>query len=107
MAQGMGGAIFDTVFPGWHEIAHEAAVLAARNYGKALEPTSRLAGSIPNWRDRIDYGLIKEARGEFQTRFPTVDPARHAVAHPEFFANPDKNMVPPPFMNADGVMEAV
>jgi hypothetical protein len=87
-------AMYDTVFPGWARIGGQAAVLSARNYWKALEALDGLPGSIPQWREAVDFGAFKEAKNAFGERFPEVDRARHSIAHPEFYPNPDMAMRP-------------
>jgi hypothetical protein len=83
----------NTAVTGWFGIAGEAAVLSARNYWKALEALDGLPGSIPAWLTAVDFAAFNAAKNDFKRRFPEVDRARHSIAHPEFYPNPDMGMM--------------
>eukprot|EP01012_Entosiphon_sulcatum_P067242 TRINITY_DN96848_c0_g1_i1.p1 TRINITY_DN96848_c0_g1~~TRINITY_DN96848_c0_g1_i1.p1 ORF type:complete len:258 (+),score=24.96 TRINITY_DN96848_c0_g1_i1:119-892(+) len=76
----------------WNFAAGRSGGLALRNYVTALDAVQRLAGRVGPWRDVIDTGKIKESRKSFDRRFPGIHKIRHAIAHPEFFPNPEKEM---------------
>lgn len=76
----------------WKFTAGREGGLALRNYGKALESLQRLPGTIKEWKSKVDFLAIKKTRKRFDGLFPEVDKLRHAIAHPEFYADEDKVM---------------
>lgn len=93
----------DTLWPDWSLLGARSAGLALRNYVTALEPMRQNLGRIAMWRDKINFHDLKRVKKDFDTRFPGIDRIRHAIAHPEFFANPDKGMATASNLNVPGV----
>jgi hypothetical protein len=77
----------------WSFIAARSGGMALRNWIQLLDAARSLAGRIPAWMPHIDVRAMKKASNTFDKQFPNIDKLRHAIAHPEFYANPEKDMV--------------
>jgi|GEM_PF-4869270 len=66
--------------------------LALRNFCQCLAAARGVVGKVACWKGKIDLKELKAIENEFRNRFPDIDKLRHAVAHPEFYANPSINM---------------
>lgn len=76
----------------WSFIAARNGGLALRNFSEHLAAARGLVGKIPAWLPVLDVTALKEVATDFAERFPRIEKLRHAVAHPEFYANPSKDM---------------
>jgi hypothetical protein len=76
----------------WCLIAARNGGLALRNFAQCLSAARGVAGKVTFWAGKIDLQALKAVNVEFHKRFPDIDKLRHAVAHPEFYGNPKKDM---------------
>lgn len=76
----------------WMQIAARDGALTIRNFGKALSKIRSLIGRIKSWLPLVDSDALKVAALRFDEKFPFADKLRHAVAHPEFYNDPNKKM---------------
>lgn len=70
--------------------------LALRNFCRCLAAARGVVGKVSFWAGKIDLKALKSIEAEFRDRFPDIDKLRHAVAHPEFYANPSVDMTGAP-----------
>lgn len=80
------------LFRCWTFIAARQGVLALRNYIYSMEAVRGLIGQVPGWLSIVDTRIMKESYLQFDERFPRIVNFRHAIAHPEYYADPSKDM---------------
>lgn len=80
----------------WSMMAARNGGLALRNFCQCLAAARGVVGKVPFWEGKIDLKALKSIEAEFRDRFPDIDKLRHAVAHPEFYANPSIDMTGAP-----------
>ena len=76
----------------WIKLAGRAGGLAARNFGQSLPAVQTLIRKIPSFAEAIDLKTTGKVISAFSEAFPGIDLLRHAIAHPEFYADPRKDM---------------
>lgn len=79
------------IFADWIGLAGESGALGIRNFGQHLAKVRRIAGSISTWRGKVDLAALGSSVNEFSKGFPGADRIRNAIAHPEFYPNPNKD----------------
>ena len=79
----------DGLWSKWEPLAVRAACMALRDYLFALEPLQRGFRNIEEWRERVDGKMLRDARRRFDEFFPNIERARHSVAHPEGYNQPN------------------
>ncbi len=80
----------------WRFMAARNGGLALRNFSQCLAAARGVVGKVTFWTGKIDLKALKTIDGEFRERFPDIDKLRHAVAHPEFYADPQVDMTGAP-----------
>jgi hypothetical protein len=76
----------------WPMLAAKSGAMNLRNFRHALVKVLSIAGSIPALRPLLDTASLKEALNHFDSQFSRVELLRHAVAHPENYSNPRKDV---------------
>lgn len=76
----------------WQMLAARNGALALRNFCQNLAAARGIVGKVSFWKGRIDLKALKGIERDFRSQFPDIDKLRHAVAHPEFYADPSINM---------------
>jgi hypothetical protein len=76
----------------WRFMAARNGGLALRNFSQCLAAARGVVGKVKFWNDKINLMELKAIEGDFRERFPDIDKLRHAVAHPELYANPSIDM---------------
>jgi hypothetical protein len=89
----------------WPMLAAKSGALNLRNFRQALEKVLTFAGKIEVMRAVVDTAALKEAMNKFDSQFNRVDLLRHAVAHPENYSNPKKNMTNRDHITIPGMMD--
>lgn len=79
----------------WPFLAARGGALALRNHMEMFAAGRALIGKISGWRDRINGKELRAIDRCLAERFPKIDKLRHAVAHPEFYADPTIDMTGP------------
>jgi hypothetical protein len=82
----------DPKMRGWAQLAGREGAMTLRNYRTFLETVKRAAGRVSLWRNKLHLTAIKDIEKDFLERFPFAVHQRHAVAHPENYADPAKNI---------------
>jgi hypothetical protein len=90
----------------WSFVAARDGAMSLRNFAHSIFQVRGAIGKIPNWLERVDVGKLKKAHQKFEVEFPFAHKLRHAVAHPEFYADPKKEMGTRDAINIKGIMVA-
>lgn len=78
-------------FSQWVFIAGRDGAMSINNMAMGLHYARRLIGSVASSRPHVDFAALKEAENLFREKFPNAEKMRHAVAHQEFYSNPNRD----------------
>ena len=93
----------DRMSSDWQFVAARDGAMSIRNFAYAIANVRRAIGQIPNWVTLVDVSLLKQAHVDFEAAFPFSHKLRHSVAHPEFYADPKKDMAVTDAVNIGGI----